>query len=111
MLLSDLGVAGTLTLMLVRLAPGLSSCLGRCSQCSVSGAGLTLSLVTLAGLVTLSLVTLAGLVSLSVLLEGILMTLTGLCLPMASPGPLWGQQSQRRAKSSLVLMMQGMTRR
>ena len=109
MLLSDLGVAGTLTLMLVRLAPGLSSCLGRCSQCSVSGAGLTLSLVTLAGLVTLSLVT--GLVSLSVLLEGILMTLTGLCLPMASPGPLWGQQSQRRAKSSLVLMMQGMTRR
>ena len=103
MLLSDLGVAGTLTLMLVRLAPGLSSCLGRCSQCSVSGAGLTLSLVTL------SLVT--GLVSLSVLLEGILMTLTGLCLPMASPGPLWGQQSQRRAKSSLVLMMQGMTRR
>ena len=109
MFLSDLGVAGTLTLMLVRLAPGLSSCLGRCSQCSVSGAGLTLSLVTLAGLVTLSLVT--GLVSLSVLLEGILMTLTGLCLPMASPGPLWGQQSQRRAKSSLVLMMQGMTRR
>ena len=109
MLLSDLGVAGTLTLMLVRLAPGLSSCLGRCSQCSVSGAGLTLNLVTLAGLVTLSLVT--GLVSLSVLLEGILMTLTGLCLPMASPGPLWGQQSQRRAKSSLVLMMQGMTRR
>ena len=103
MLLSDLGVAGTLTLMLVRLAPGLSSCLGRCSQCSVSGAGLTLSLVTL------SLVT--GLVSLSVLLEGILMTLPGLCLPMASPGPLWGQQSQRRAKSSLVLMMQGMTRR
>ena len=109
MFLSDLGVAGTLTLMLVRLAPGLSSCLGRCSQCSVSGAGLTLNLVTLAGLVTLSLVT--GLVSLSVLLEGILMTLTGLCLPMASPGPLWGQQSQRRAKSSLVLMMQGMTRR
>ena len=100
MLLSDLGVAGTLTLMLARLAPGLSSCLGRCSQCSVSRAGLTLSLVTL-----------AGLVSLSVLLEGILMTLTGLCLPMASPGPLWGQQSQRRAKSSLVLMMQGMTRR
>ena len=94
MLLSDLGVAGTLTLMLARLAPGLSSCLGRCSQCSVSGAGLTLGLATL-----------------RVLLEGILITLTGLCLPMASPGPLWGQQSQRRAKSSLVLMMQGMTRR
>ena len=101
----DLGEAGTLTLwprvtsggsrrlgdpgsLRLRTLSLLSSSLGRWSQWS--------SMVSPMGLTTMMLVT------------GLLTTLTGLCLASALA---WAQQSQRRAKSPLVLMMQGMTRR